>query len=328
MKVSEEYKERYLNGIDQLIFRRQEDAAQKRKEYAKNIFTDPERYRADLREMLGWPLVGCDKASFPSVTRTLLSKEDGYTIYRMSIEIFPGVTMTGLYYEMDGKKAPLVLVQHGSLGTPEKISGFYNGDTTNYNHMLERVISHGTHAFAPQLLLWNKEVFGVVYDRYNIDARLRRLGGSIAALELYGLGRVLDYFEAQDNVSSFGMVGLSYGGFYTLFFTALETRIKSAISCAFFNTRDAYPWNDWTWLGSAEKFDDAEVACLVYPRRLCLELGNNDALFDVAGGLRSYERLIGMCGDVGTDWVSLITFDGGHEFCPFDEPIERLIKDL
>ena len=34
------------------------------------------------------------------------------------------------------------------------------------------------------------------------------------------------------------------------------------------------------------------------------------------------------CAEVGTDWVDLIVFDGVHEFCHDDRPIERLIADL
>lgn len=41
-----------------------------------------------------------------------------------------------------------------------------------------------------------------------------------------------------------GMVGLSYVGFYTLYIAALDTRIKAAVSCSFFNDRDRYPWSD------------------------------------------------------------------------------------
>ena len=89
------------------------------------------------------------------------------------------------------KKKPLVLVQHGELGTPELISAFYDGDTANCNAMLERVIAHKVHAFAPQLLLWDKEKFDVSFDRVNIDARLKRVGSSITAVELYWLTRIL-----------------------------------------------------------------------------------------------------------------------------------------
>ena len=325
---SKEVKERYLDGIESLILKRQKDAAKKRGEYAKEIFRDPERYRRDFVEMLGWPLT--DRGGEPIIDpkSEKLADYDGYSIYRMSFEILDGVMMSGLYYEHSGDDVrPLVIVQHGGRGTPEAISGFY-GSTTNYNHMLERVLVRGADVFAPQLLLWNQETYNLQFDRIAIDSRLKRVGSSITAIELYGIMRILDYFEAKPTVSSFGMVGLSYGGFYTLFLSAIDTRIKSAICCAFFNTRDAYPWSDWTWLRSAELFDDPEIACLVYPRKLCLEIGNVDLTFNYASGIESYAKLKELCKPVGTDWLTLISFDGNHEFCNDDAPIDALISHL
>ena len=324
---TKEGKQVYLDGLKRLISLRQQAAAKKRNEYCKDIFTEPARYREDMRRMLGWPLIGQSDAELPKVSSEKLSDEDGYTVYRMRFEILDGVMLSGLFFKADGEdKKPLVLVQHGGAGTPELISGMY-GSTSNYNDMLQRVRRHGVHVFAAQLLLWH-ESYGVSYDRKAIDAKLKRVGSSIAAVEIYGLTRILDYFEHQDFVLNFGMVGLSYGGFYTLFTTAIDTRIKTAISCSFYNTRDRITWSDWTWLNSAEKFDDAEVACLIYPRKLCIEIGTNDQLFDHASGVRSFEKLVSLCRDVGTDWVDFISFEGTHEFCKQDLPIERLIKEL
>jgi dienelactone hydrolase len=208
------------------------------------------------------------------------------------------------------------------------MSGIY-GSTTNLNDMLMRTIKYGVHAFAPQLLLWDdKKQHPVVFDRRAIDARLKRVGSSITALEIYGIQRIIDYFEAQSYVGNFGMIGLSYGGFYTLFTTAAETRIKAAISAIFFNTRDTYGWSDWTWDSSAFMFDDAEVACLVYPRKLCIRIADKDELFDVNGGIASFERLKWLCGGVGTDWVDFDVFEGKHEFFFDDEPIKRLVEEI
>ena len=139
---------------------------------------------------------------------------------------------TGLFFQKDEKKRPLVIVQHGGLGTPEFISNFYD-DTANYNHMLERVVQYDVHAFAPQLLIWSQEEYQLPFNRQEIDARLKRVGSSVTAVEVYGIMRILDWFEAQDYVKNFGMVGLSYGGFYTLTTTALEPRIQSAVSCSY-----------------------------------------------------------------------------------------------
>lgn len=327
-KDSESFREKYFNGIRELILDRQLMFEQQRKEYCKDIFTDTERYRDDFRKILGWPLTEKREETLPDVRITELSKEENYTIYRMHFEILPNLEMTGLYFEMNGEKKPLVIVQHGGLGTPEVVSGFYNGETQNYHNMLERVIANDVHAFAPQLLLWDKERYGVNYDRAQIDARLKRVGSSITAVELYGIQRILDYFEKKDNVSSFGMVGLSYGGFYTLLMAALDTRIKSSISCAFFHNADNHPTCDRTWFCEAEKFDRAEVAAMVYPRKLCVEIGKEDKLFNMKFGEKSYLRLVEMCKDVGTDWLNFITFDGTHEFCKDDEPIKEMIEHI
>lgn len=328
IKQTEQNKKTYLEGIRAVINKRQKDAEEARAVYFRDVFTDQGRYRGELREMLGWPLVGHTDTEKPCVIFHKLSDEEGYELFRAEVEILEGLRLTGLFFRMkgDGKK-PLVIVQHGGSGSPEIISGVYGG-TANYNDMLMRVAKHNVHVFAPQLLLWNVQQYGVPYDRKAIDGELKRVGSSIAAVELYGIGRIVDYFESEDYISSFGMVGLSYGGFYTLYATALDTRIRSAISCSFFASRDAYGWSDWVWQDSANYFDDAEVACLVYPRRLCLEMGTRDELFGSVYSEESFERIKYYCKDVGTDWCSLILFDGKHEFCLDDAPIERLINDL
>ena len=60
----------------------------------------------------------------------------------------------------------------------------------------------------------------------------------------------------------------------------------------------------------------------------CIEIGKNDEMFEHEHGIRAFERLTALCRDVGTDWLNFISFDGTHEFCKDDSPIERLIKDI
>ena len=326
--ISKPYKQKYLDGIERIILHRQKGAEKIRQEYFKDAFTNQDKYRKDLAKMLGWPLVGYEAKELPKVELVKLGEEDMHEIYRMSFDILDGLVMTGLFYKFKGiGKFPLSVVQHGGQGTPEHIAGF-DGDTSNYNDMLERVVRLGIHGFAPQLLLWNKERYELDYDRHGIDARLKRVGSSITAIEIFGIKRILDYFEEQDYVSSFGMVGLSYGGFYTLVTSALDTRIRTAVSCAFFNTRDKYGWSDWVWQNSAEKFDDAEIACLVYPRKLRIAVADKDPLFNVVGGIESFENVKNLCEGVGTDWVEFTVFDGVHEFLKDDRAIEQFVKEL
>lgn len=320
---SKAYKENYINGINRIIEQRQRKAKTVRDGFTKDIFNDSEKYREKLKEMLGWPLVSYTSTEVPCVKTELLSAEEN--VYRMQFEILPGLEMTGLFFKAD-EKAPLVIVQHGGLGTPEHISGMY-GSTDNYNDMLERVRNKGVHAFAPQLLLW-AEGYEVPFNRVETDARLKRVGSSITAIEVFGITRIIDYFETQPYVENFGMVGMSYGGFYTLYTTAIDTRIKAAISCSFFNNRDVIGWPDWVWQNSAEMFDDGEVACLVYPRKIWIQMGNNDPLFDYRYTEESFKRIEELCPFDVKEWAELKIFEGNHEFYKGDEYIEKLVAEL
>ncbi len=322
------YKEKYLDGIKSIIEKREKELESVRCEYTKDIFANPEKYRNDLIEMLGWPLTE-KRENVPKVKEEFLADEGEFSIYRMRFEVLDGLYLTGLFFKHnDAKTRPLVIAQHGGQGTPEHVADINEVGTCNYNYMIDRIMKYDVNVFAPQLLLWFTETYGVEYTRHEIDAKLKRVGGSITALEIYGIQRILDYFEVQNYVSNFGMIGLSYGGFYTLFTTAADTRIKSAISCSFFNDRKMYPWSDWTWFNSAKMFNDAEIAALVYPRRLCIEVGDKDELFDGKFAAVEFERLKSLCGEVGCEWLDFILFDGTHEFHKGDKPIERLVKDI
>ncbi len=325
-KTTCHYKQQYVAGLETVIAERERECESFRKEYVKHIFQTPERYRNDLRKMLGWPLVDYqpDGVVIPKIEK--LSEEDGYWVYRMQFEVLKGLTMTGLFFKADGDKKPLVIVQHGGAGTPEFVAGMY-GSPNYYYDVIQNVVKEGAHVFAPQLLLWD-DSYSVDYDRKAIDARLKRVGSSITAVEIHGIIEILNYFEQEDYVSSFGMVGLSYGGFYTLYTAALDTRIQGAVSCAFFNERKRYAYSDWTWFQSAKRLDDEEIACLIYPRKLWIELGNRDDLFDIKSGLSAYEKLEKLCETAGHEWLNLVVFDGIHEFCKDTEPLKQLVNHL
>ena len=188
---TEVYKKNYVDGIISLIERKQRDAEVVRREYSKNIFITPQKYRDDLKKMFGWPLAYSNDCFSPECIVEKLSQEEGYSIYRMQFEILEGLKMTGLFFRTDTQsKRPLVITQHGGVVTPEYLGGLYVSDD-NYNGMLHRVLQHGVHVFAPQLLLWKEDYYDIYYNRKEIDGRLKRIGSSITAVELYGIQRIL-----------------------------------------------------------------------------------------------------------------------------------------
>jgi len=308
------YQKAYLEGIEGLISRWEAEAQPNRDELAKRILAQPDEQRARFCQMLGRPLA--EKRPEPPVPTTeVLSEVRREQVIRMHFEILDGVVMSGIYLRHAGNRPrPLVICQHGGLGTPEMICGFDDGQTYNYNDMAMRTYSQGVDVFAPQLLLWNEEKQNLPHNRREIDARLKRVGSSVTAVEIYGIQRIMDYFETKPEIDKFGMVGLSYGGFYALLTAAVDTRIISTVSCGYFNERKSYPWTDWTWENEAFNYDDAEIACLIYPRQLSIRVGNKDEIFDVEGAEREYARLCKLCETVGTDWLDFVAFDGTHEF--------------
>ena len=90
---TQEQRQTYLDGIEKIIDQRQCAGENKRTEYVKNIFTDPEKYRRDFRKMLGWPLVDRDESlerEVPVPKSVKLADEDGYSIYRMTFDVLDG----------------------------------------------------------------------------------------------------------------------------------------------------------------------------------------------------------------------------------------------
>lgn len=330
-KATESHRSDYLKSIEKLIEKRQRKYDKTRLNNAKNIINEPEKSRLDFINMLGWPLT--EPIIVPQdFKKEFLSDEGDYTIQRVGFEIFEDFWFYGLLFEYKNKKLPLVIAQHGGLGTPERCSGLYGGDTANYNHMTERILKRGVHVFVPQVLLWSAETYGVDYDRNNIDSKLKQLGGSIAALEMYCIRSVISFFENEANVDEkrIGMAGLSYGGFYTLFTAAADTRIKTALCSSYFNDAYTYSWCDFTWKNSAEKFLHSETALLCYPRKLWLSVGEKDSCFGIDTAKAEYLRLrseIEIC-NISDDWLKFEIYDGDHLFCPEDKFIDEMIAEL
>ncbi len=327
IEVGNSYREEYAESLEKMIKNLQKKSDVERRLFFEKIKSEPEKYRTEFKKMLGWPLTECDN-ELPEVKSELVITEGEMNIYRLSILLPIGIKFYGMFFEHIGeKKLPLVVVQHGALGTPEACSGILNTGSGNYNDMVMRVFNKDVNVFAPQLLLWDKKRYKVEYDRINIDARLKQIGSSITAVEIYGIMKTLDYFTTLDCVDAerMGMLGFSYGSFYTLCTTAIDVRIKAAFACSQYNNRYKYSWVDWTWKNSAKQFMDNEIACLVYPRYLGIYVGKDDPVFDCESACEEYEKLKNM---IDKNWIDFGVFEGKHEFIKEDEKIDKFLDFL
>jgi hypothetical protein len=259
-----------------------------------------------------------------------VAKDDLASIYRLQMTILNGLKAYAMLFIPNGNAPhPIVIVQHGGEGTPEVCANFFGSE--NYNDITRRILKKGVAVFSPQLILWKKKRFGKIFERNHLDNELKQLGGSVAALEIYCINRWIDYLFTRDDLDceKLGMTGLSYGGFYTLFTTACDTRIKAAYSSCFFNNRYVYDWADWTWKGSALKFLDAEVGAIICPRPLFIEVGNRDELFDSEHALYEFNRLKDFYNNAGVEnLLEFKVFEGVHEYDKSNEGIDFLIENI
>lgn len=336
-ETGNEFRKTMLAEVKALLRREQRKADRRRKEYFKPDFssisayeqsTSP--YRNKLLGMLGWPLTDGWSADVPLASIQSVAKDSLGRISRVFIETLPGMNTYGLFFRPTGKGPfPLVISQHGGDGTPELCSGFFG--SANYNDMTRRILRKGIAVFAPQLLLWNSERFGPRHEKDVIDRRLKQIGGSLAALELHRIVRSLDYLVTRKDIDAkrIGMIGLSYGGFYTLFAAAIDARIKVAVSSCFLNNRKIYDFADWVWFNAANQLMDAEVGALVCPRPLYVEVGRKDDLFHVrharpeAGKLEAIYRRLGI-----PQAFHYEEHSGGHELDKSDQGINFLCRHL
>lgn len=326
------YRSEYVNTFLAALDRRGKAEREKR---LKFIFPDaycvnPEKYRRRLVKMLGFPLGLSRKIRLAE--KVFITTDKNVNIYRMQFILNGGIKFYGIYFEQIKRTddTPFILSLHGGGGTPELVSSFYL-DSANYNHQTRRLTDRGADVFCPQLLLWNSEAYGNAYERLHIDGKLRQLGGSITAAEIFMLQCCTDYFEAKEkiNADKIGVAGLSYGGMYAIHLAAVDTRIKACYSCSWFNDEYVHSWADWSYRNSAKTFSAAETAALICPRGLVIAMGNEDNLFDSklsekeSERLRPYYEKAGCAGN-----YDFYVFNGEHELDKGDRGIDFLFGFL
>lgn len=302
IQVSDSYRRDYEAGIRAVIASRRADADAARQTYAapERMAARQEEYRAELRRMLGWPLTETEKQPMNASICVESELEPGILMRRVQLETLAGLPFYGILLIPQGRegKLPLVISQHGGWGTPEQTADLHTPN--NYKSMSVRLARAGCVVFAPQLLLWREDEgeedrvgYRLRHHRSERENELRQLGGSIAAVEVHSIMRSIDWLAELPFVdaSRIGMIGVSYGGFYTQMTGALDTRIRAAVSNAFFNERYRYCWQDFAWFGSAFKLLDAEICALIAPRALCVHVGTNDHVFAYEGAANEIERL-------------------------------------
>lgn len=336
-KTADVYRLQYVDGITEFIKKMNVKCGQMRNRYLspEELVKNQEKYRRRYKEMLGLPLFL--RKSSASVQVKYVGKDEICCIYRLTVPIVDEIPFYSmLLIPHNAKKsAPIIIALHGGGGTPELCSDM-NG-RNNYNHMVQRILGRGAVALVPQLLLWATiegttfRAHEIAYDREKIDVDLKRFGSSITALEISGIMESLDYVCAMEETDSdkVAMMGLSYGGYFTLYTMAADPRIKAGYCAGSFNNRDIYNRADWCYKFSGQTFQDAEVAALCAPRKLFVQVGKGDRVFDYHGAVQEAERVRPYYAAFKMDEnFQLSVWNGGHTISDDDSGYEFLFREL
>ena len=282
------YRGKYLESINNFIGKSFAESGKKRDAFMQDIVTEQEAYKKRYLEMIGQPVLDYP-GNIPAANMEFVGRDEFCDIYYLQIETMPDFWFYGMFMVPFGaKRAPLVIAQHGGGSTPERCCEFLG--ESNYDFFSKRALERGMAVFAPQLLLWKfdmdtgegKSDIDISFSRSDLDGKLKHLGLSMTGLEVFCIRRSIDYLNSLDYIDEnrTAMMGVSYGGYFSLYTAAADKRIKSIYAAGFFNDRTKIAFDDWTYKNSVNTFCDAEVVALCAPRRLQIDVGKSDAVFD------------------------------------------------
>ena len=142
-------------------------------------------------------------------------------------------------------------------------------------------------------------------------------------LNLWDIMRCIDYLETRPEVDGarIGMMGLSGGGTMTTFTAAYDTRIKAADIMGYVNPFQEFCYKRANFCGMQilpdlyRWFDTDEIAGLIAPRPLLVEMGIYDECFYIHDMLKGFEgiRDIYAAADAA-DVLDCDIFPGPHAF--------------
>jgi hypothetical protein len=142
-------------------------------------------------------------------------------------------------------------------------------------------------------------------------------------LNIWDMKCCVDYLQTRAEVDPerIGMMGLSQGGTMTTFATAAEPRIKCADIIGYLIPWERLAINRGNWCGSQmvpfiyKYFDVPDIAGLIAPRPLLIEMGVQDSGFFIEEQLMAYrhlERIYAAAGAAEDLWQDM--HPGEHAF--------------
>jgi dienelactone hydrolase len=290
------------------------DQAPRRLAFSARTRQGAEAWQRQLRERLidllgGFPAQRAPLRPVTLETRTF----PGYTREKVVFDSRTGVSVLAYVLVPAGARQPapaMICIPGHGRGVDDIVGiddrGRDRTDKAGYQHDFAlQVVEAGLAAVAIEPL-----GFGCRRDPRNARQGLSRsacqpsaggallLGQTMVGWRVWDVMRTLDYIATRQDLDAarVGCMGISGGGTITVFATALEPRLKTALVSGYLNTfRDSvgslshcidnYVPGILNW---AEMYD---IAGLIAPRPLFVESGEKDNIFPIAASLESVRQV-------------------------------------
>jgi len=176
-------------------------------------------------------------------------------------------------------------------------------DEQNYDYAYQ-MAKQGFFTIAPDLRGFGERSEGDQIYQFSDECNVNYVRGSMLGymtlgLNVFDMRRCIDYLETREEVNPdcIGMMGLSGGGTMTTFTAAVEPRIKAANICGYINPFRAFGYEWFNFCGMQvlpylyQYFDTDDIAGLICPRPLLLDMGIFDECFFIQDMMEGYERV-------------------------------------
>src|SRR5262245_16229905 len=280
-----------VDGIDKFLLKQIEKAAKNREKLWKRDFSSAKAYDKSIepnRKRLAHILGVRDKRvpyKSPELVGTvdepaLVGKGKTYNVHAVRWPAFGDVHGEGLLLTpAKGKPIADVVAIPDADVTPEQLCGLMKG-VKEESQYARRLAESGCRVLVPATIGRTYGPRGRVKmtDREYIYRSAFELGRHIIGYELQKVLAGVDWFAKDGgDKAKIGVIGWGEGGMLALYAGALDTRIKAVCVSGFLGQLQ----NTWSQpidrnvFGLLERFGDSELALMIAPRGLVIELHVN-----------------------------------------------------
>jgi dienelactone hydrolase len=293
-----------VSGVDWFLLKQLDASIEKREKHWKRDFSSTEAYSKSIepnRERLKFILGVRDaRAPFdsPELVGTLalpalVAKNDRVEVFAVRWPAFGNVHGEGLLLQPKDRKpiASVVAIPDCSQ-TPEQCAGLAEG-VPSESQYARRLAEAGCRVVVPMLI--NREPRAKeLTNREWVYRSAYELGRGLIGYEVQKVFACVDWFtKVSDGKSRIGVIGWGEGGLMALYSGAIDRRIECVCVSGYFDSRQQI-WQepiDRNVFSLLDEFGDAELASMIAPRKLIVEVARGpEAKF--AGGIGAPGRLV------------------------------------